>query len=154
VGSALIKLSVAGSQLSGKVMKTKSYKDLKVWQKSIELTVLVYDLTKTFPKEEMYGLTSQIRRAAVSVPSNIAEGCERFSMRDYIRFLRTSKGSLAELETQLYIAVRLNYLTTESYFRFNQQASEIGRMLNGLISSLEDKLETDNMAAIELTTDN
>jgi four helix bundle protein len=116
-----------------------------VWQKGVELTVLVYDLTKTFPKEEMYGLTSQIRRAAVSVPSNIAEGSERFSIRDYIRFLRTAKGSLAELETQLYIAVRLDYLATEAFFKFNQQASEIGRMVNGLIASLEDKLESDNM---------
>lgn len=123
----------------------KSYRDLKVWQKGVDLTVFVYELSKNFPKEEMYGLTSQVRRAAVSVPSNIAEGAERFSIRDYIRFLRTAKGSLSELETQLYIAVRLNYLTTESFFQFNQQSSEIGRMINGLITSLEDKLDTDNL---------
>lgn len=125
-------------------MKAKSYRDLKVWQKGIDLALLVYELSKKFPKEETYGLTSQVRRAVVSIPSNIAEGNERFSIRDYIRFLRTAKGSLSELETQLYLCMKLNYLATEDFFKFNQMSIEEGRMLNGLIASLEDRLESNN----------
>ncbi len=91
-------------------MALKSYKDLIVWQKAIDLVILVYRRTAAFPKEEVYGLRQQIRRAAVSVPSNIAEGQCRSSTRDFLNFLAIARGSLGEVETQLTIAERLEYL--------------------------------------------
>ena len=112
------------------------YKELIVWQKSIGLIDIVYDGTETFPKKEMFGLASQMQRAAVSIASNIAEGSARHSRRDFIRFLRQSRGSLAELETQIVVAVHRKYLTRERMF---VSASEIDRMLSGLITSLRAK---------------
>lgn len=123
--------------------KQRSYKQLKVWQKAMDLVLLVYDCTKTFPKEEMFGLSSQLRKAAVSIPSNIAEGSERRSDKDFIRFLRVASGSNAEVETQLYIAMKLGYIGTEQLFECQQLSSEIGRMVNGLINSLTEKLTGD-----------
>ena len=125
-------------------IKIKSYKDLKTWQKAMDLVLFVYGSTKLFPKDEIYGLTSQMRRAAVSIPSNIAEGSERGSTRDFMRFLKVAKSSLAELETQMLIAMKLDYLVTEKYFAFSQNAAEVGRMINGLLNKLEDKLATDD----------
>ncbi len=127
---------------SKKLEKISSYKDLVVWQKATELALFVYKVSKVFPKEEIYGLTSQIRRCAVSVPSNIAEGSERNSTRDYLRFINMAHASLAELETQLYIAQRLDYVTGENYQQLQVSAAEIGRMLNGLLRKLEEKLVT------------
>jgi len=127
----------------------QSYKELKVWQKAIELVAVVYRHTQSFPKEEMYGLTSQIRRGAVSIPSNIAEGCERNSTRDLIRFVHIAKGSLAELETQLLIAMKLDYLSSALYFELTQKMAEIGRMLNGLITSLDKPATGDPPLATE-----
>ena len=95
-----------------------SYKELTVWQKSIELVVEVYELTDKFPKVEMYGLISQMRRSAVSIPSNIAEGCARQNNKETIQFLYVSLGSIAELETQLLIAKELNYIAR--LIRLNQ----------------------------------
>lgn len=114
----------------------QSYKELTVWQKSVELVSEMYQVTKRFPKEEMYGLISQIRRSAVSVPSNIAEGWGRGSTQEYIRFLTIARGSLMELETQLIISEKLTYLTSEQQAALSKSIEQIGRMLNGLIKSL------------------
>ncbi|GAB4440096.1 MAG: four helix bundle protein [Anaerolineae bacterium] len=114
----------------------KSYQDLKVWQKAVETVTEIYRMTKGFPKEEMYGLVSQMRRSAVSVPSNIAEGWGRGNTKEYIRFLTIARGSLLELETQLIISEKLGYLRPEKHIVLMNQTGEIGRMLNGLIASL------------------
>lgn len=121
-------------------MSIKSYRDLDVWKKSVLLVTAVYRTTANFPKEEVYGLTSQIKRSAVSVPSNIAEGRGKRSTRDFIRFLNIAYGSLCELETQLIIANNLTLLKTMDLEILLEASSEIARMLNGLINSLEDKL--------------
>jgi len=118
------------------VKKVHSYQDLAVWQKGMQLVTSVYSVTRTFPREEMYGLTSQIRRAVVSVPANIAEGWGRRSTKEYIQFLRIARGSLLELGTLLLIAVNLGYLTTEKAETMLDQVQEISRMLSGLMSSL------------------
>jgi four helix bundle protein len=110
-----------------------SYRDLVVWQKAIELVMLVYTLTKRFPKEEVFGLTSQIRRAAVSVPSNIAEGQGRLTKKDFRHFLGQARGSLLELETQLLIASKLGYLEESGFRLFLANSGEVSRMLHRLI---------------------
>jgi four helix bundle protein len=113
----------------------KSYKELFVWQKSIVLCTLIYKITENFPKSEIYGLTSQIRRCAVSISSNIAEGHSR-GHREYVQFLKIAFGSGAELETQLTIAFKIKYLTEKDYQNLNLKLEEIMKMLNKLISSL------------------
>src|SRR5512135_3019269 len=115
----------------------QSYKDLVAWQKSMDLVVEIYRATEEFPKHELYGLTNQVRRAAVSVPSNIAEGQAHFSKQEFRHFLRHARGSLAEMETQLLIARRLNYLSQPPTERIISAVSEVGRILNGLIASLD-----------------
>ena len=117
-------------------MALQSYRDLIVWQKSIDLVVSVYQLAKKFPDVEKYGLTSQIRRAASSIPANIAEGYGRTHRGDYLRHLSFAKGSLYELETHLVIAVRLNYIDREEIKIIWDLAQDIGKMLNKLIKSL------------------
>ena len=112
------------------------YKDLTVWQKSIDLVVEVYRLTKNLPKEELYGLTNQLRRAAVSISSNIAEGNGRASTGDYIRFLIIARGSVAEVETQLLICVRLDYFSEEDIKPALGFCDETGRMLTSIIKKL------------------
>jgi len=124
----------------------RSYRDLSVWQKSIELVAECYRVSDAFPKSELYGLTGQLRRAAVSVPSNIAEGKGRRRTRSYLHFLNISYGSLMEVETLVEIASRLNFLPTEVRDVLLSRTSEIGRMLNGLIASLEQKLDGDDPA--------
>ncbi|MFS4415420.1 four helix bundle protein [Maribacter sp. 2307ULW6-5] len=115
----------------------KSHKDLKVWQASMDFVVQVYKLSDDFPKHEVYGLSSQIRRAAVSIPSNLAEGAGRKSNKEFMRFLYISLGSLSEVETQLEIARRLNYIS-EDYFKNNEPSIFfIRKMLSGLIKSLK-----------------
>lgn len=115
-----------------------NFKDLLVWQKSINFVTQIYRATDHFPRHEMYGLTSQIRRAAVSIPSNIAEGNSRRSIPDYLQFLKISRGSCAEVETQLIIAKNLNFISEENYLILNQNSIEITKMLNGLIKSLKE----------------
>jgi len=115
----------------------KSYRDLIAWQKAMDLSVHVMSLTSQFPREELYGLSQQIRKAAVSVPSNIAEGWGRGSTPDYIRFLRIARGSLCEIETQLLIAVRMNYLKPDMIVPAVALSEECSRVLQGLIYSLE-----------------
>jgi four helix bundle protein len=109
---------------------------LLVWQKSHELTLKIYQITNRFPKEEMFGLTSQIRRAATSVPSNIVEGKARGSNKDYKRFLLIARGSLEETKYQLLLAKDLKYIDEVSYKEILQLADETGKMLNGLINKL------------------
>lgn len=113
-----------------------SYRDLKVWQKSIELTLDVYRLTKRFPAEEVYGLTNQMRRAAVSIASNIAEGKGRSSDRDFALFPCHARGSLHELETQALAAEELGYLRDDGARKLEVLTTETAKMLNGLISSM------------------
>jgi len=118
-------------------MGKSGYKDLIAWKKGMELVAAIYDVTDGFPSHEMYGLVSQLRRAAVSVPSNIAEGKAHYSNRDFVRFLRHSRGSLAEIETQTLIAEQSHYLTAGKAGHFCQQLDELGRILSGLIRSLQ-----------------
>ena len=113
------------------------HKKLDAWKKSIELVELVYTNTMNFPKEEIYGLTSQIRRSAISVPSNIAEGAGRDSIKEYIRFLNISIGSLSELETQLIIANRLGYSLNEVLFDL---IVEVRKLITGLKKYLSGRL--------------
>ncbi len=115
------------------------YQELKVWQVGIEITKAVYHLTTRFPKDELYGLTSQIRRCAVSIPSNIAEGHSRDSKRELARFTSIAKGSLAELETQLIIAKELGYGDTAAGDHLLELAGKEGRMLTGLRRSLSNE---------------
>jgi len=117
--------------------KIKTYRDLIVWQKSIELVTEIYSLTKTFPKDELFCLTNQIRRCAISIPSNIAEGYGRNSKQDYIRFLNISMGSLYELQTQLEISLNLNYVIKTDYEKIYDSTKEIERMLSSLLSKLK-----------------
>ena len=118
----------------------QGHRELIVWQKAVDLVVAIYKLTKSFPKTEVYGLASQMQRAAVSVPSNIAEGHGLKQTQAYARHLAIANGSLTELETQLEIARRLGYLTAESELVMNQ-AGEVGRMLAGLRRSLQARLQ-------------
>jgi four helix bundle protein len=116
------------------------YKDLIVWQKAMDLVAELYDATEEFPKREIYSLTNQMRRAAVSIPSNIAEGQAHYSGREFRHFLRHSRGSLAELETQILIAQRRNYLTGSQAAALLKRTQEVGRILNGLLNSIEERL--------------
>jgi four helix bundle protein len=116
----------------------QGYRDLMVWQKSMDLVLDIYRITGGFPKNELYGLVSQMQRAAVSIPSNIAEGHGLKQTQAYLRHLAIAGGSLAELETQLEIATRLGYLA-ERDKELNQQANEVGRMLAGLRRSLKSR---------------
>ncbi|MCO6043693.1 four helix bundle protein [Aeoliella sp. ICT_H6.2] len=120
-------------------MKIESFKDLKVWQLGMELSERVYNMTKTFPDEEKFGLTSQMRRAVVSVPANIAEGHARNSTKEYMRFLSIAVGSLAEVETFVELSIRLSYVTAERTSQLLESIAEQRRMLRGLQRSLSDK---------------
>ena len=114
----------------------KSFRDLEVWGRSCSLAVEVYRLTASFPKSEVYGLTSQMRRAATSVPANIAEGQARRSARDFRRFLHIAAGSLAELETYLALVTGLEYADPVALRPIQQEAEGVGRMLHGLIDAI------------------
>lgn len=120
---------------------THSYKDLIVWQRSMEIVIAVYELTEQFPQEEIYGLTSQMRRSAVSIPSNIAEGRFRGTKKDYLQFLRISYGSGAELETQIEIAKRLPNLKNLDYLKVDTLLEEVMKMLNVMIRKFNPKLK-------------
>ena len=118
-----------------------SYKDLTVWQKSMDLVEEIYALVKKLPKEETYALSDQMRRAAISIPSNIAEGKTRNSVKEYVNFLSIARGSLSELNTQILICIRLHYFSEEEANNAMTICEETGRMLWGLI----EKLKTENM---------
>ena len=113
-----------------------SYREIKVWQKAIELVVDIYSCTRSFPREELYGLAGQLRRVAVSIASNIAEGKGRRTDREFLQFLHHARGSVFEVETQLTIASRLGYMPEAEVLRLGHSASEIARMLNGLIKAI------------------
>jgi four helix bundle protein len=121
------------------VPKILSYRDLHVRRRSMDLVELVYRLTRRLPQSEVYGLTSQARRSAVSIPANIAEGQGRRNLGEYIQFLSIANGSLKELETHLMIAARLKYLAENDIFSAMEISSEVGRMLNSLMQKLRQK---------------
>jgi four helix bundle protein len=121
-------------------MVIQDYRDLKVWQVAMQLAAVVYTLTHSFPKSEVFGLSSQMQRAAVSVPSNIAEGHARDSTKEFLRFISIAMGSLAEIETQLILAHKLNYIEESKLAELLEKTGEIGRMLRGLQHSLKAKL--------------
>lgn len=114
----------------------KSHKDLDVWKRSVELVTFIYEVTKTFPKEEMYGITNQIRRAAISIPSNIAEGAARNHSKEFIQFLYISLGSISELETQTIISENLIFLSSDDSIKIQNELTELRKMTIGLIKSL------------------
>jgi four helix bundle protein len=118
-----------------------TYEDLTVWQKSVALALLVYAITKTFPRDEMYGLTSQVRRASVSIASNIAEGKGRASDPELLKFLSNARGSLYELRTQFVIAEAQGYVSIENYKKVSAAIEEVGRLLNGLMTAVRARVE-------------
>lgn len=119
----------------------RSYKDLVAWQKAMDLVTVVYRATAGFPKEEMFGLTSQLRRASVSIPSNIAEGQGRLSEKEFRHFLGQARGSLMEVETQLQIGTNLGYLKAETVQNLFGKCAEVGRVLNGLLASVQKQVD-------------
>ncbi len=127
-------------------MKVNSYRDLLTWQMAMQLTENVYRITATFPQKETYALANQLQRAAVSIPSNIAEGHARSSTKDYLRFISIAMGSLAELETQLELSARLDYIDQPKLGELLAIADELGRMLQGLRKSLQSKLAPTSLA--------
>ncbi|MFV0198744.1 four helix bundle protein [Empedobacter falsenii] len=118
----------------------KTHKDLEVWKKSVDFVTTIYSETQNFPKEEIYGLTNQMRRAAVSIPSNIAEGSARQGNKELVQFLYIALGSAVELDTQLIIARNLTYINEEKFIQLIVKLEEIAKMLNGLINYRKTKL--------------
>jgi four helix bundle protein len=118
----------------------RPHEKLDVWKKGIDFVVALYETTEKFPKEERFGLTSQLRRAAVSIPANIAEGAGRKSYKEFAHFLSNSQGSASEVETELLIASKLSYLDDSSYQCLRSSLDEIGRMLTGLCQHLEKRV--------------
>ncbi|OPZ82579.1 MAG: hypothetical protein BWY77_00096 [bacterium ADurb.Bin431] len=121
------------------MMEVKSYQDLIVWQKAMTLAEQCYRLTRAFPKEELFGMTSQIRRASISIPANIAEGWGRMGTQEYIQFLRIAQGSLKELETHLLLTDRIGLARRDQISLLLEICTEIGKMFNGLLGSLKRK---------------
>ncbi len=119
----------------------KTYRDLLIWQKSKELTVMIYRQTQSFPKAEEFGLKSQMRRSAVSVPSNIAEGFGRYSAKEFRRFLRIAIGSLYELQTQQIVSFELNYLKKEKYDILVTKCLELEKMMNSFINKISRNIQ-------------
>ncbi|MBS1813892.1 MAG: four helix bundle protein [Acidobacteria bacterium] len=130
----------------------KAFRDLLVWRKSMDLAAAVYRMTETFPKSELYGLTSQMRRASISIPSNIAEGCARSSRRDFRQFVLIAKGSNFELQTQILLAIKLGFANNDSARKVERGAHEIAKMLNGLADFLATPPKSSN--GRELRTNN
>lgn len=120
-------------------MPIYSHKDLIVWQKGVRLCKEVYEATEKFPKSEIYGITSQMRRSAVSIPSNIAEGRSRNTTKDFLHFLSIALGSASELETQIEIAKELSFLEERKYININELLVEVSKMIMGLMKKLDTK---------------
>lgn len=116
--------------------KIKSFKELRIWQKGIEIVKDVYTLTKKLPKEELYGLTSQMRRSAISIPSNVAEGFKRYHNKEYSQFLYIALGSIGELETQIIIARELKFIADKELIAISEKIDHISRMISSLIGKL------------------
>ena len=123
-------------------MEVRSYRDLVVWQKAMDMTCLVYRVTADLPVDERFGLISHARRAAVSVPANLAEGHRRSSTKDFLRFVSIAAGSLAELETLIELATRLYSIRSTSLEELVSSADEVGRMIRGLQQRLEERLSS------------
>ena len=123
-------------------MKLKSFRELRIWQSAMDLVEIIYRLTKNFPKHETYGLTSQIQRAAVSVPSNIAEGHTREHTKEFLHHLSIAQASLAELETQLEIAVRLQYFAKTEFESIQERVSSLGKQQYALRNALLRRVRT------------
>ena len=119
--------------------QVRSYRELQVWQRAMDVAVAVYDLTRSYPRDELFGLTSQSRRAASSIAANIAEGYGRASKPSYLSFLRIARGSLKELETHLMLAERVGITNAGATGRLLEQTDELGRMLHGLITRVDAK---------------
>ena len=119
-------------------MKIRNYKDLNIWKRSIELVKNIYEISNSFPKEELYVLTSQLRRTAISIPSNIAEGFSRFHNKEYRQFLYIALGSCAELETQMIIANYLKYLNDDKFNDIINESEVICKMISNLIKKIND----------------
>jgi four helix bundle protein len=122
-------------------VKINSYRNLIVWQKSVALVTDIYTLTKSFPQEEKFGIVSQLNRASVSIPSNIAEGWGRKSSKNYLQFLRISRGSLMETETLLEISKNLNYINEREFKVISDNIEEVSKILQGLIKSIQQKIK-------------
>jgi four helix bundle protein len=122
-------------------VKINSYRNLIVWQKSVALVTDIYTLTKSFPQEEKFGIVSQLNRASVSIPSNIAEGWGRESSKNYLQFLRISRGSLMEKETLLEISKNLNYINDSEFKVISDNIEEVSKILQGLIKSIQQKIK-------------
>lgn len=118
-----------------------NFRTLKIWELSHEVTLSVYRFTKAFPKEEVYGLTSQIRRSASSIPTNIAEGCGRGSDKELLRFLYIAMGSASELEYQLFLTKELNYIQEKDYLECFEQILQLKKMINSFITKIKDRLK-------------
>lgn len=121
----------------------RPHENLEVWQKAIEYVVMIYEITKQFPSEEKFGITSQIRRAAVSIPANIAEGAARQSDKEFFRFLAIAQGSCSEVETEILISEKLGFLSRPNYVELKSEADSIGRMLIGLSKHLKKKIDSE-----------
>lgn len=122
--------------------KINTYKDLIAWQKSVALVTSIYALTKTFPADEKFGIVSQLNRASVSIPSNIAEGWGRESSKNYLQFLRVSRGSLMETETLLEISKNLGLINNSDFLTITNQIQEVSKILQGLIKSIQQKIKS------------
>lgn len=120
----------------------RPHEKLDVWTKAVEMVIVVYSITRSFPADERYGLTSQIRRAAVSIPANIAEGAARQSDKEFYQFLSIAQGSSSELETELLIAKNLGYLSLEDYERMYSEINTIARMIVGLSKSVRNRIRS------------
>jgi four helix bundle protein len=141
----MAKGSAISDQPSGRIQPRaiESYRDLDAWRLGIRLTSAIYRLTASFPSSELYGLTTQLRRAAVSVPSNVAEGWGRGTTTEYLRFLRMARGSLYEVETQLIIAQDLQFVEEARMHEAIAIVGDAGRVLAGLLGAIESRLESD-----------
>lgn len=122
-------------------MTVTSYRDLIVWKEGMRLTISIYHLTDGFPEHERFGLVSQLRRAAVSIPSNVAEGHAKVSTRDFMRHVSIAMGSLAEIETQLYLARELDYASPEAVKELHLDTDRLGKQLRNLVKSLRSRLD-------------
>ena len=128
-------MTASGAGMEGK-LKAKSFRDLAVWQRAMQLTIAVYRLTRDFPRDEIYGLTSQVRRSATSIPSNIAEGQGRLSVGEFKQFLGIARGSNFELQTQLELARALKFGESSLIAEAEELSHEVGRMIYGLLGSI------------------
>jgi four helix bundle protein len=120
--------------------KIRSYQDLIVWQKAVRLVTDIYSVSKKFPSDERFGIVSQLNRAAVSIPSNIAEGWGRETSKNYLQFLRTSRGSIMEVQTLLIISKNLNFISQMEFDSLSGKTEEVGKILHGLIKSIREKI--------------